>query len=121
MSSVMLDNIDELYLNSFCFGYRVNDFEVLNPNFARFYFRSFYMRDKISRLAQGSTRFNLSKLQVMKIKVKLPAQQEQQKIAKVLTAAGREIELLREELEALKEQKRGLMQKLLMGEVRVKV
>ncbi len=121
MSSVMLDNIDELYLNSFCFGYRVNDFEILNPNFARFYFRSFYMRDKISRLAQGSTRFNLSKLQVMKIKVKLPTQQEQQKIAQVLTMADQEIELLKEELEVLKEQKWGLMQRLLTGEVRVKI
>ena len=118
MSSVLLDNIDELYLNSFCFGYRVNDIEVLNPHFARFYFRSFYMRDKISRLAQGSTRFNLSKLQVMKIKVKLPPKQEQQKIAQVLTTADKEIALLKEELETLKEQKRGLMQRLLSGEVR---
>ena len=120
MSSVLLDKIDELYLNSFCFGYRLNDLNILNPQFARFYFRSFYMRDKISRLAQGSTRFNLSKLQVMKIKIKLPPKQEQHKIAQVLTTADKEIELLKKELEALKEQKRGLMQRLLSGVVRVR-
>ena len=44
-----------------------------------------------------------------------------QQITKVLTFADKEIELLKNELEALKEQKHGLMQKLLNGEVRVEV
>jgi len=35
--------------------------------------------------------------------------------------ANKEIELLKNELESLKEQKKGLMQKLLSGEVRVEV
>jgi type I restriction enzyme S subunit len=39
----------------------------------------------------------------------------------MLSLAKREIKLLKKELEALKEQKRGLMRKLLTGEVRVKV
>jgi type I restriction enzyme S subunit len=77
------------------------------------------MRDKIMRLAQGSTRFNLSKIQVMKIKLRIPIIPEQQKIAEVLTNADNEITLLKEELEALTQQKKGLMQKLLSGEVRV--
>ena len=121
MSSVLLTEIDDVYLNSFCFGYRAKDLNALDPKFSRFYFRSYYMRDKISRLAQGSTRFNLSKLQVMKIKIKLPLQAEQQKIAQVLTLADKNIDLLKNELEALKEQKRGLMQRLLSGEARVLV
>ena len=61
------------------------------------------------RLAQGSTRFNLSKIAVMKIKVKLPSIKEQQKIAEVLTTADKEIDLLKNELEELKEQKKGLI------------
>jgi len=121
MSSVLLDEIDNLFLNSFCFGFRPYNLEKIDPYFARFYFRSYYMRDKISRLAQGSTRFNLSKLQIMKIKTKLPPLKEQQKIAQVLSTSDNEIELLKKELEALKEQKRGLMQRLLTGEVRVRV
>jgi type I restriction enzyme S subunit len=57
-----------------------------------------------------------------KEKVKIPPTvEEQAKIVVVLSACDREIELLQEQLEALKEQKRGLMQKLLTGEVRVKV
>lgn len=79
------------------------------------------MRDKISRLAQGSTRFNLSKNEIMKLKIKLPSLPEQQKIAEVLSLADNEINLLRNELIELKQQKKALMQKLLTGQVRVKV
>ena len=121
MSSVLLDNVSNTYLNSFCFGYRLNNFNTLDPYFARFYFRSFQMRDKISRLAQGSTRFNLSKNEIMKLKIKLPSLPEQQKIAEVLSLADDEINLLKNELEELKLQKKALMQKLLTGQVRVKV
>jgi type I restriction enzyme S subunit len=55
------------------------------------------------------------------IKVFLPSMPEQKRIAAVLDVCDREIELLQKQLAALKEQKRGLMQKLLTGEVRVKV
>ena len=50
-----------------------------------------------------------------------PTLEEQARIVGVLSACDREIELLQKQLAALKEQKRGLMQKLLTGEVRVKV
>ncbi|MCX6883794.1 MAG: restriction endonuclease subunit S, partial [Verrucomicrobia bacterium] len=55
------------------------------------------------------------------IKVFLPTVPEQKRIAAVLNVCDREIELLQKQLAVLKEQKRGLMQKLLTGEIRVKV
>jgi type I restriction enzyme S subunit len=56
-----------------------------------------------------------------KEKVRIPPTvEEQAKIVEVLCACDREIGLLQKQLDALKEQKRGLMQKLLTGEVRVK-
>ena len=55
-----------------------------------------------------------------KVKIKLPSKQEQQKIVRLLITLDKEIDLLKKELETLKEQKQGLMQKLLTGEVRVK-
>jgi type I restriction enzyme S subunit len=70
---------------------------------------------------QGSSQKNLSKGDILKFKLKLPPLEEQQKIAKVLSTADREIELLKNELELLKKQKKGLMQKLLTGKVRVKI
>jgi type I restriction enzyme S subunit len=49
-----------------------------------------------------------------------PTVEEQECIAAVLAVADREIDLLKHELELLKNQKRGLMQKLMTGEIRVK-
>src|SRR5581483_1658509 len=48
MSSVLLDEVEEMYLNSFCFGYRPNSFEILNPNFSRYLFRSKVFRSEIT-------------------------------------------------------------------------
>ena len=53
--------------------------------------------------------------------VALPSIQEQQKIASVLSAADREIEIHQKQLSALKQQKKGLMQQLLSGKKRVKI
>ena len=71
--------------------------------------------------AVGSTVKSLRLPMFKKMKIKLPSLQEQEKIAKVLSNSDKEIELLKNELESLKEQKKGLMQRLLSGEVRVEV
>lgn len=52
---------------------------------------------------------------------RFPSLPEQQKIATVLQTADREIKLLNQKLQALQQQKKGLMQKLLTGQVRVKI
>ena len=119
ISSVLLRECGILYLNSFCFGFRLSNFEILTPCFAVFYFRSDCFRKQIFKLAQGSTRFNISKTEVLNLTIKLPNLDEQQKIAEVLTACDDEINLLNLKLENLKKQKQGLMQKLLSGKVRI--
>ncbi len=87
-------------------------------------FLSYYLNTiakiKIASLAQGISVIHLYSSQLKSLKINLPPLKEQQKIAQVLSTADKEIELLKEELEALKEQKRGLMQRLLSGDVRVK-
>ena len=50
-----------------------------------------------------------------------PPIKEQEKIANILIESYKEIQLLNSKLEKLKEQKKGLMQKLLTGQIRVKV
>ena len=78
---------------------------------------------RVRKYEQGTVyeRMAVSPQDFLRFKIKIPSLNKQQKIAQVLTTADKEIELLKKELEALKEQKRGLMQKLLTGEVRVRV
>lgn len=82
MSSVVLDNLEGYYLNSFCFGIRLNDFNDLLPEYARYLFRGREVRAFMFKHAQGSTRFNLSKTTVKeKLKILLPSIEEQKEIA----------------------------------------
>lgn len=118
MSSVLLDDVGVVFLNSFCFGYRA-DKSVLDSNFARFYFRGFDFRRRMYKLARGTTRFNLSKNKVMNLCIPLPPLKEQEKNAEILSVADEEIELLVQKHQALETQKRALMQRLLTGKVRV--
>ncbi len=76
----------------------------------------------IASRAQGITIIHLYGSDLKGIKVKIPQDaEEQQKIASVLSACDREIQWLNRYLTALESQKKGLMQKLLTGEVRVNV
>ncbi|WP_300742508.1 restriction endonuclease subunit S [uncultured Brachyspira sp.] len=118
ISSVLLDKVDNTYLNSFCFGFRF-DFNILLPEFARYYFRSNYIRKYTYKLSQGSTRFNLSKNKFLEMIINIPSIEEQKKIAGLLSVIDEEIENLKKQLELRKQQKKGLMQKLLTGEVRI--
>ncbi|WP_051396020.1 restriction endonuclease subunit S [Ignatzschineria larvae DSM 13226] len=122
LSSVLLiEPKINTYLNSFCFGIRFKNKNQIVPEFAQYLFRGAMARKKISILAQGSTRFNLSKNNFMQLIFQIPNLSEQQKIAEVLSTADREIELLTEKLEYLKAEKKALMQQLLTGKRRVKV
>lgn len=119
MSSILLDNVGELYLNSFCFGFRLNDFSTLLPEFARYFFRSYPFRREVFKLSQGATRFNLSKNELIKLKIIIPSLEEQVNIANILSTADSEIQTEKEKLTVLKSQKKGLMQQLLTGKKRV--
>ena len=76
---------------------------------------------EIKKIATGISVLGISKTNLGKLLIPLPTLKEQQKIANILTLADKEIDLLKNELEAFKEQKRGLMQRLLSGGVRVKI
>ncbi|MEW5831686.1 MAG: restriction endonuclease subunit S [Campylobacterota bacterium] len=73
----------------------------------------------INFVADDHKRYWISEYQ--ELEIKLPSEEEQRKIADILIFATKEISLLKNELEELKQQKKGLMQKLLTGEVRVKI
>lgn len=84
---------------------------ILQPKFK-------HMLVNISPGGAGRNRV-MSKKEFLNLIVKIPSYNEQVRIAEVLTGADKEVELLQKELEILKFQKKGLMKRLLNGEVRV--
>lgn len=111
-ASVLLDNVKEMYLNSFCFGYRANSLNILVPGFSRYLFRSELFRNDIVKLAQGSTRYNMSKVELMKLEILLPNEKEQAKIANFLSAIDEKIELVSNQIQDTQAYKKGLLQQM---------
>ncbi|MEM5113528.1 restriction endonuclease subunit S [Enterococcus faecalis] len=79
MSSVWTHDINNIYLNSFTFAYRPTiKFDL---DYLAFMLRSQSVRKKIIFLAQGISRYNISKTKMMDISVPIPVNfEEQQKI-----------------------------------------
>jgi type I restriction enzyme S subunit len=84
----------------------------LDPCFAKFFFRSFSFRREVVKLAQGSTRYNISKIEFMKMKFLFPIFPEQQKIAGFLTSIDKIIESKQQQITQAEQWKKGLMQGL---------
>jgi len=83
-----------------------------------FSYPNFYK--KLELYASGSGSKRLHPKELFKMKIAFPSFEEQQKIAETLSSAQHEIDLLKQLSEKYKTQKRGLMQKMLTGEWRVK-
>ena len=78
-------------------------------------------RERIKKSAQGSVRETVSFSEFASLAIPLPDTARQTAIARYLNVLREEIALLGQSVDAIKQQKRGLMQKLLTGQWRVKV
>jgi type I restriction enzyme, S subunit len=110
MSSVWLGNTENTYLNSFCFGYRP---EVkVNPYYMAYMLRSPNVRNKLIILAQGISRYNISKNRVMDIEVPTPDLSEQKEIGQYFFNLDNLITLHQRKLEKLQNLKKALLKKM---------
>ena len=71
-------------------------------------------------MAAGSGVLNLNKEIVKEVQLRIPTIEEQIAIASILINADKEIEIQKQKLAAMQEQKKGLMQVLLIGKKRLK-
>lgn len=78
MSSVWLSDQRNVYLNSFCFGYRQDG--TFDSLYLAHALRSRGVRESMTQLAQGISRYNISKNKVMELEVSLPQLEEQRQI-----------------------------------------
>lgn len=110
MTSVWLFHDLNVYLNSFCFGYRPN--VQIDPYFLGYLLRSSNLRMRFNVLAQGISRYNISKKQVMKLKVSSPKLSEQKLIGKLFISLGDLITANQRRIDQLKSLKKYLMQNM---------
>jgi type I restriction enzyme S subunit len=119
MAAVMRDQQVDLYLNSFCFGFRIHDRSQYDPLFLAYYFRGPSGREIMYALAQGTTRYNMSKIQFLALMPSLPKAEEQNAIATVLYDMDAEIAALERRRDKTLAIKQGMLQQLLTGRVRL--
>ena len=105
MAAVLTQEAKEpLYLNSFCFGYRLFDKKLFLPDFLKHLFRSSELRKQIRRTANGVTRFNVSKVKMLEVQIPLPPLAIQSEIVKILDNFAELTAELTAELEKRKKQ-----------------
>lgn len=106
-------NIPECYLNSFCFIYRLFDDESIDAKFLIYLFSNDAYRAAVVRIAQGITRFNISKTKFKEIELVIPENKNEQiKIAETLSSVDKQIAEYDKKIKALELHKKGLMQQL---------
>lgn len=110
-------NTERFWSGGHCYSL-LNLKETVDKQYLYFYLKM--NEPKVMKLRVGSGLPNIQKKDVDKFLVAFPSLDEQQQIAQSLSSARREIVLLKQLAEKYKTQKRGLMQKMLTGEWRVK-
>ncbi len=114
MSSIVTQKVEEaVYLNSFCFGLRLNNIERFDVNFLKHLFRSDSIRKALQKTANGVTRFNVSKKRLLKIEIPVPPLEIQTRIAHILDHFTELAASLQAELQARKDQYEYYRNKLL--------
>ncbi|CCG57825.1 type I restriction-modification enzyme S subunit [Brachyspira pilosicoli WesB] len=114
----MLENFDSCIVSPMYVVFSLNKLKI-DKYFFKYWIQSNNFNGHIRSLSAGSVRSILSFDAMSTMKIKLPSLEEQNKIAELLTLIDKDIEILKQLLHLRKLQKKGVMQKLLTGEVRL--
>lgn len=117
--AVHIEDVSDLYLNSFCFGFRLRDHLTIDPLFLAYLFRSRAGRELVKVLAQGSTRYNISKRALLGAPLAIPPAPEQQAIAIALSDMDALLASFDQLIAKKRDLKQAAMQQLLTGEKRL--
>ena len=113
MSSVWMGDEKNVYLNSFCFGYRLNKTIKIDEKFFAYLLRSPEVRQKFQFLAQGISRYNIQKTKAMDISIRVPSDHEEQiKLGNLFYTLEKQIKLLETQCLKLKNIKSALLEKM---------
>lgn len=112
MSSVLLEKKGKTYLNSFCFGFRPS--QKIDSLFLAYLLRCPSVRSNLIVLAQGISRYNISRNKVMEIEIDIPSLDEQYYLGRFFFTYDRTIALQCERLEKLKNIKKAFLEKMFL-------
>lgn len=110
MSSVWMHNLNNIYLNSFCFGFHPTI--EIDPYYLAYMLRSNEIRKQFRILAQGISRYNIAKIKVMKIRVPIPNIEEQKLIGNLFKELDNNISFCEQKLEMIRQLKEAYLQKM---------
>ena len=110
MSCVMPENKDNIYLNSFCFGYRPT--EKFDLDYLAYVLRADSFRKEMTFLAQGISRYNISKNKVMEVSIPFPNLEEQTMVGRYFSTLDNLITLHQRKCEQTKKLKKYMLQKM---------
>lgn len=117
-ANVYLDKEQKATFGGFIIrGKKVGEY---NPIFMNKLLKTSSARKEITTKAGGSTRYNVGQDTLSDVEVMLPKLEEQEKIASLFSLIDEKISLQSEKVEALKDYKKGMMQKIFRRELRFK-
>ena len=93
--------------------------KTFDSNFLKSYIM--FRRSQLISMSSGGAQPNISQEIIRAFKIPLPSLQEQQKIAEIFSIIDKKLEIEREEKAKLERIKRGLMDLLLTGKIRIRV
>lgn len=93
--------------------------EYINNRFMLYMIMSDIVQRQLDALSTGTTAKGINQKNLAKVKVIIPSLKEQQKIAQIISSVDSQIEEYQNKKTKLEELKKGLMQQLLTGGIRV--
>ena len=103
--------------------FRSKNETLIDGNFYQYFFANHGLDQQLKKIitsgARGDGLLNVDCKDFFSLQIPYPSTKEQCSIAQILTTVDQEIEKEKQKLEALKQQKKGLMQQLLTGKKRV--
>ena len=120
-----LNDFEKAVVTTLYICFRLRDKTKHSGSYFEYYFESGLLDVGLSKIAHEGGRahglLNVTPHDFFSLKISVPDITEQNRIYNILTTANNELNLYQQQLTNLQQQKKGLMQKLLSGEVKVKM
>jgi type I restriction enzyme S subunit len=121
-TSLLLEDIEDTYLNSFCKGFRITN-KLVKPLFINYLMSASSFRENLIVQGKGFTRINLKIEKINDFQFLIPPTTEQTAIAQYLDEKTSKIDQitanLSQQIETLKELRKSLINEVVTGKVRV--